>query len=54
MKEKIINLIIACDMQKEGVLSGRALSPSSSIEEIADYIGDYFKNAENKAMNMNN
>ena len=47
MKEKIINLLIACDMQEEGVLSSRTLSPSSSIEDIANYIGNYFKNKEN-------
>ena len=48
MKEKIINLIIACDMQSEGVLSSRALSPSSSIEEIAEHMSNYLEKAENK------
>lgn len=47
MKEKIINLLVACDMQNEGVLSNRELSPSSSIEEIAEYISDYLENMGN-------
>lgn len=42
MKEKIINLLVACDMQNEDVLSNRLLSPSSSIEEIAEYICNHF------------
>ena len=54
MKEKIISLLIECDEKNEMVLSDKSMSPSSSIEEIAEYIGDYFKNTENKAMNMNN
>ena len=44
MKEKIINLLVACDMQNEGVLSNRVLSPSSSIEAIAEYISNYLEN----------
>ena len=37
MKEKIISLLIECDKKNEMVLSDKSMSPSSSIEEIADF-----------------
>lgn len=38
MKEFLINLLIQCDMYNADVLSHAQMAPSSSIEEIADYI----------------
>lgn len=38
MKEKIISLLIECDMHNGMVLSDKSMAPSSSIEEIAEYI----------------
>lgn len=42
MKQKIINLLVSCDMQSSNVLSCNEMSPSSSIEEIAEYICNHF------------
>lgn len=38
MKEKIISLLIECDMRNGMILSDKSMAPSSSIEEIAEYI----------------
>lgn len=48
MKQKIINLLVSCDMQNSNVLSCKEMSPSSSIEEIAEYICNYFDKMGNK------
>lgn len=47
-KQVIVNLLQKCDIQKNGVLSHSSMSPSSSIEEIAEYLSKYIavKNGE--------
>ena len=41
MKEILINVLISCDWWNCGVKSSKDFSPSSSIEEIADYLCAY-------------
>lgn len=41
MKQVIINLLQKCDINTSGVLSHISMSPSSSIEEIAEYLSKY-------------
>lgn len=41
MKEDIINVIISCDWWNTGCKSEKSFAPSSSIEEIAEYITKY-------------
>lgn len=38
LKEKIINLLVECDMRNANVLSSKSMAPSCSIDEIAEYI----------------
>lgn len=47
-KQAIINLLQKCDMATREVLSHSSMSPSSSIEEIAEYLSKYIavKNGE--------
>lgn len=42
-KQVIVNLLQKCDIQKNGVLSHSSMSPSSSIEEIADYLYNFLQ-----------
>lgn len=42
-KEKIINILISCDWWNHNVQSCKEVSPSSSIEEIAEYLAGEFK-----------
>lgn len=38
MKEKIITALISCDWWNSDVKSSKEMCPSSSIEEIAEYL----------------
>ena len=42
MKERIINALISCDWWNAGVKSSKEMCPSSSIEEIAEYLAREF------------
>lgn len=42
MKEIIINALISCDWWNAKVKSGKEMSPSSSIEDIAEYLSQEF------------
>lgn len=47
MKDAIVSLLTKCDLHNAQVLTASNMSPSSSIEEIADYMASYFmKNKE--------
>ena len=48
MKENLIKLIISCDKQKMGVDSCSQMSPSCSIEDIAEYIVGYLEYIETR------
>lgn len=47
MKQKLIDLMILCDVRNSNVVSSPQLSPSSSIEEIAEYIVNFLKKEGN-------
>ncbi len=47
MKEKIIDILISCDWWNHGVASCKEISPSSSIEEIAEYLAMEFEKDKN-------
>lgn len=38
MKQMLIDMLIACDAEKHGLKSCGGMCPSSSIDEIAEYI----------------
>lgn len=40
-KELIINMLISCDWWNHNVKSCEEVSPSSSIEEIAEYLAQH-------------
>lgn len=42
MKEQLIKLIIACDKESHGVATHKSMSPSSSVEEIAEYMSELY------------
>lgn len=47
MKDMIVSLLTKCDLQNAQVLTASNMSPSSSVEQIADYMATYFmKNGE--------
>lgn len=43
MKEKLISLLIECDIHNGAILSDKSMSPSSSIEEIATFFEEKLK-----------
>lgn len=49
MKEKIIDILISCDWWNHNVKSSKEVSPSSSIEEIAEYIAMALERERNDA-----
>lgn len=44
MKDKLIELIIACDKELHGIATHKSMCPSSSIEEIAEYMSKNISN----------
>lgn len=44
MKEKLIELIVACDKDLHDVATHETMCPSSSIEEIAEYVSENISN----------
>lgn len=44
MKEKLAEFIIACDEELYGVVTHKSMSPSSSIEEVAEYVSENISN----------
>lgn len=43
MKEALIKVLISCEMQATGTLVNKHFAPSSSIEDIADYLAKYIE-----------
>lgn len=50
IKEKMIDVIISCDAKTTGVISCAKMSPSSSIEDISEYIAMYIHNVQSACL----
>lgn len=47
MKQKLIDLLIMCDRHNSNIINSPQFSPSSSIDEIAEFISQFLEKKEN-------